>query len=98
MTSKTVIFDYQTYITDDNLQKIKINSPETRNNNIFIPIKYHNNRYVPLLFKTPRMYMPFKPHISNESGGYIRLSFDNIKIDKKLKEFYGFINNIEEIF
>mgnify|MGYP000149993685 FL=1 len=38
--------------------------------------------------------MPFKPHISNESCGYIRLAFDNIKIDKKLKGFYDFINKI----
>jgi len=97
MTSKTVIFDYQTYIKDENLEKIKIKPAETRNNNIFIPIKYHHNKYIPLFFKTPRIYMPFKPHISNESCGYIRLAFDNIKIDKKLKGFYDFINKIEEL-
>ena len=66
MTSKTVIFDYQTYIKDENLEKIKIKTAETRNNNIFIPIKYHHNKYIPLFFKTPRIYMPFKPHISND--------------------------------
>ena len=97
MTSKTVIFDYQTYIKDENLEKIKFKPAETRNNNIFIPIKYHHNKYIPLLFKTPRIYMPFKPHISNELGGYIRLAFDNIKIDHKLKEFYDFINKMEEL-
>ncbi len=96
MTSKTVIFDYQNYMKDENLSRIKIKTPETRNNNIFIPIKHHHHKYLPLLFKTPKMYMPFKPHISNESGGYIRLSFDNIKIDKKLMIFHNFINSIEE--
>ena len=98
---KPVIFDFKTFLINDNqnenLNKIKFRSPETRNNNIIIPIKINENekKNIPLIFKTPKMYMPFKPHISNSLGGYIRLSFDNIKIDNNLKDFYNFINSIE---
>jgi hypothetical protein len=86
---KTFIFDIKNFNNDQIIFKI----PETRNNNIIIPIKYTNNK--PLLFKTPKIYMPFKPNISNNQGGYLRLSFDNIKIDSDLKFFYEFINNID---
>ena len=97
---KPVIFDYQNYLTNDNLKKIKIRTPETRNDTIIIPIKHkmhdHNIKYLPLLFKTPKMYMPFKPNYSASNGyGYIRLSFDNIKIDQNVKIFYEFITNLE---
>ena len=109
---KPVIFDFKTFLINDkqndkqndkvinneNLSKIKFNNPETRNNNIIIPIKINekDKKHIPLIFKTPKMYMPFKPHISNSLGGYIRLSFDNIKIDNNLKDFYNFINSTEE--
>ena len=104
---KPVIFDFKTFLINneqnneqnENLSKIKFNSPETRNNNIIIPIKIKINekekKHIPLIFKTPKMYMPFKPHISNSLGGYIRLAFDNIKIDNNLKDFYNFINSTE---
>jgi hypothetical protein len=86
---KPFIFDIKNFNNDQIIFKI----PETRNNNIIIPIKYTNNK--PLLFKTPKIYMPFKPNISNSQGGYLRLSFDNIKIDSDLKFFYEFIKNID---
>ena len=98
---KPVIFDFKTFLINnnqnENLNKIKFRSPETRNNNIIIPIKINEKekKYIPLIFKTPKMYMPFKPHISNSLGGYIRLAFDNIKIDSNLKDFYNFINTTE---
>ena len=98
---KPVIFDFKIFLINDNqnenLNKIKFRSPETRNNNIIIPIKINekDKKYIPLIFKTPKMYMPFKPHISNSQGGYIRLAFDNIKIDSNLKDFYNFINTTE---
>ena len=98
---KPVIFDFKNFLINDkqneNLNKIKFRSPETRNNNIIIPIKISEKekKYIPLIFKTPKMYMPFKPHISNQQGGYIRLAFDNIKIDNNLKDFYNFINSTE---
>jgi hypothetical protein len=97
---KPMIFDYQNYLNNDNFKKIKIRTPETRNDNILIPIKHkindQNVKYLPLLFKTPKMYMPFKPNYSSSNGyGYIRLSFDNIKIDQNVKVFYQFITNLE---
>lgn len=104
---KPIIFDFKTFLINDkknqnlnqneNLNKIKFRSPETRNNNIIIPIKINekDKKHIPLIFKTPKMYMPFKPHISNQQGGYIRLAFDNIKIDNNLKDFYNFINTTE---
>jgi hypothetical protein len=104
---KPVIFDFKIFLMNDkqndkvieneNLNKIKLRSPETRNNNIIIPIKINENekKYIPLIFKTPKMYMPFKPHISNQQSGYVRLAFDNIKIDNNLKDFYNFINSTE---
>lgn len=98
---KPVIFDFKNFLINDkqneNLNKIKFRSPETRNNNIIIPIKINekDKKHIPLILKTPKMYMPFKPHISNQQGGYIRLAFDNIKIDNNLKDFYNFINSIE---
>lgn len=94
MDKKPIILDYNTYIIDENL---KFKSPETRYNNVFIPIKNNNNS---LIFKTPRLYMPFKPHINtntnNQSKGFVRLSFDNIKIDKKIEDFHHFINKTEK--
>ena len=39
--------------------------------------------------------MPFKPNISNNKGGFVKLSFDNLKIDPNVKYFYDFICNIE---
>ena len=98
---KPVIFDFKNFLINDkqneNLNKIKFRSPETRNNNIIIPIKINekDKKHIPLILKTPKMYMPFKPHISNQQGGYIRLAFDNIKIDNNLKDFYNFINSTE---
>jgi hypothetical protein len=98
---KPMIFDYQNYLTNDTFKKIKIKTPETRNDNIIIPIKHkihdHNVKYLPLLFKSPKMYMPFKPNFSSliSEYGYIRLSFDNIKIDQNVKVFYEFITNLE---
>ncbi len=97
MDKKPIIFDYNNYTINENL---KFKNPETRNNNVFIPIKYDNK---PLLFKTPRLYMPFKPHINQnkipnqqQTKGFVRLSFDNIKIDKKIEDFYNFINKTEK--
>jgi hypothetical protein len=91
MDKKPIILDYNTYIIDENL---KFKNIETRNNNVFIPIKYDNK---PVLFKTPRLYMPFKPHINqNQTNGFVRLSFDNIKIDRKIEDFYNFINMTEK--
>ena len=62
MDKKPIIFDYNNYIINENL---KFKNPETRNNNVFIPIKYDNKS---LLFKTPRLYMPFKPHINKNQN------------------------------
>lgn len=95
MDKKPIIFDYNNYIINENL---KFKNPETRNNNVFIPIKYDNKS---LLFKTPRLYMPFKPHINqnqnqNQTNGFVRLSFDNIKIDTKIEDFYNFIKKTEK--
>ncbi len=86
---KPFIFDIKNF----NNENLNFKLPETRNNNIIIPIKHTTNKH--LLFKTPKIYMPFKPNISNNQGGYLRLSFDNIKIDPDLKYFYDFINNID---
>jgi hypothetical protein len=91
MDKKPIIFDYNNYTINENL---KFKNPETRNNNVFIPIKYDNKS---LLFKTPRLYMPFKPHINqNQTNGFVRLSFDNIKIDTKIEDFYNFIKKTEK--
>ena len=84
------IFDYNNF---DN-QKFCIKNPESRNNNITIPIGYNKSNTI--LFKTPKIYMPFKPNIVNNLGGYLRLSFDNIKIDPNLKAFYDFINKTDD--
>jgi hypothetical protein len=84
------IFDYNNF---DN-QKICIKNPESRNNNITIPVSYNKSNTI--LFKTPKIYMPFKPNITNNLGGYLRLSFDNIKIDHNLKGFYDFINKTDD--
>jgi hypothetical protein len=94
---KPFIFDYQKF-NEPELVNIIFKIPESRNHNITIPIKYkfHNTDNVkPLLFKTPKIYMPFKPNITNQLGGYIRLSFDNLKLDHNLKDFYDFINNVD---
>lgn len=108
MNRKPFIFDYKNF----NNENLILRTPETRNNNIIIPIKYNqtnnqtnnqlNNqlnprlKLTPLLFKTPKIYMPFKPNITNNHGGYVRLSFDNLKLDPNLKIFYDFINNIDD--
>lgn len=94
---KPHIFEYNKF--NNEFKNIIFKIPESRNNNITIPLKYKfqsSGEIKPLLFKTPKIYMPFKPNISNSLGGYIRLSFDNLKIDHNLKEFYDFINQIEQ--
>ena len=95
---KHIIFDYNNFINDNFLNNIKIKTPETRNGHTIIPIKYkwENQKLIPLFFKTSKIYMPFKPTIKNNLGGYIRLSFDNIKIDQNLNVFYNFLNNLED--
>jgi hypothetical protein len=100
-TKKPIIFDYSNFISSENLNKIRIKTPETYNDYIIIPIKQKihskdSHHFAPLLFKTPKMYMPFAPNISSLQGGYIRLSFDNIKIDQHVKIFYEFINKLED--
>jgi hypothetical protein len=98
MNHKHFIFDYKNF----NNENLILRTPETRNNNIIIPIKYNQPnqpnqklKLRSLLFKTPKLYMPFKPNTTNNQGGYVRLSFDNLKIDYNLKLFYDFINNID---
>ena len=100
-TQKPIIFDYLNYLNDENLSKIRLKTPETYNDYIIIPIKQkicssHGYHFASLLFKTPKMYMPFTPNISTTKGGYLRLSFDNIKIDQNVKTFYEFINNLDD--
>lgn len=93
---KPHIFEYNKFT--DEFKNIIFKIPESRNHNITIPLKYKfesSGEIKPLLFKTPKIYMPFKPNISNPQGGYLRLSFDNIKVDNNLKVFYDFINHIE---
>jgi hypothetical protein len=93
---KPHIFEYNKF--NEELKNIIFKIPESRNHNITIPLKYKfesSGEIKPLLFKTPKIYMPFKPNISNPLGGYIRLSFDNLKVDHNLKDFYDFINHIE---
>ena len=93
---KPHIFEYNNF--NEEFKNIIFKIPESRNHNITIPLKYKfesPGEIKPLLFKTPKIYMPFKPNISNSLGGYIRLSFDNIKVDHHLKDFYYFINHIE---
>ena len=101
MNHKHSIFDYKNF----NNENLILRTPETRNNHIIIPVKY-NQHQTPnqtpkklnlrsLLFKTPKLYMPFKPNISNNKGGFVKLSFDNLKIDPNVKYFYDFICNIE---
>lgn len=95
---KHIIFDYNNFMNDNFLSNIKIKTPETRNSHTIIPIKFvlENKTNIPLFFKTPKIYMPFKPTIKNNSGGYIRLSFDNINIDQNLNNFHNFLNNFED--
>jgi hypothetical protein len=94
---KHIIFDYNNFMNDNFLNNIRIKTPETRNGHTIIPIKilWENKKHVPLFFKTPKIYMPFKPTIANNLGGYIRLSFDNLNIDPNLNHFYNFLNNFE---
>ncbi len=93
---KPHIFEYDKF--NQEFKNIIFKIPESRNHNITIPLKYKfesSGETKPLLFKTSKIYMPFKPNISNSLGGYIRLSFDNLKVDHNLKAFYDFINSIE---
>ncbi len=94
--SRPVIIDFHSFNKNLIETKIKIGHPETRNAVIMIPIIPINDKpYQKLLIKTPKMYMPFKPKIQNQNGGYVRLSFDNIKIDNTVDIFYNFINDID---
>ncbi len=88
--SRPKVLDFHSFDKNIIESKIKIGHPETRNAIIMIPIT------TSLLFKTPKMYMPFKPKIQNKIGGYVRLAFDNIKIDKEVNDFFIFINSIDE--
>jgi hypothetical protein len=95
---KHIIFDYNNFMNDNFLNNIRLKTPETRNGHTIVPIKilWENKKHIPLFFKTPKIYMPFKPTIKNNSGGYIRLSFDNINIDQNLNNFYKFLNSLED--
>jgi hypothetical protein len=94
--SRPLIIDFHSFNKNLIETKIKIGHPETRNTVIMIPILHILDKpYKTLLIKTPKMYMPFKPKIQNQTGGYVRLSFDNIKIDNTVDIFYNFINDID---
>lgn len=104
--SKPLILDFHSFNKNIIESTIKLGHPETRNSVIMIPIITFSSitsssipsSSIPssLLFKTPKMYMPFKPKIQNQIGGYIRLAFDNINIDKSVAFFFNFINDIDE--
>jgi hypothetical protein len=89
--SKPIVLDFHSFNKNIIETKIKLGHPETRNSVIMIPIITSS-----ALFKTPKMYMPFKPKIQNQIGGYVRLAFDNINIDESVGVFFNFINDIDE--
>ncbi len=99
MNHKHHIFDYKNF----NNENLILRTPETRNNHIIIPVKYNQSHQIQnqklklksLLFKTPKLYMPFKPNIRNNKGGFVKLSFDNLKVDPNVQSFYDFIGNID---
>lgn len=80
--------------TDPEQINLKLCKTESRGSSYVIPLKMKNNQ--PILLKTPKLYMPFLPKFQTKSSGYIRLSFDNFKIDQDIQLFYAFFLKLEE--
>jgi len=80
--------------TDPEKIQLKLYKAESRGLSHVIPLKMKKNQ--PILLKTPKLYMPFQPKFQTKSSGYIRLSFDNFKIDPDLQLFYDFFRKLEK--
>ena len=80
---------------EDNPRKFqfKFCKRETRGSSYFIPLKIKKDQVI--LLKTPKLYMPFQPKFQTSESGYLRLSFDNYKIDSDVQAFYSFFKNLE---
>jgi hypothetical protein len=73
---------------------IKFCKMESRGLSYFIPLKINKDK--PILIKTPKLYMPFQPKFQTQESGYIRLSFDNFKIDTDVQMFHTWFKKLEK--
>ena len=76
------------------LLNLKFCKAELRGSSHFIPLKLNKNQ--PILIKTPKLYMPFQPKFQSSDSGYLRLSFDNLKIDRDVELFHIWIKSLEK--